>query len=176
MDGSLQSIRVYVMSDQANDRQKIYGKLVSALRKQFGQRLKLIVQYGSQSREEAKPTSDHDIFVVVEGLPADPLARHREVMTPLLSVLLELPERLSIVAQTPAELTGNLTPLLVDVCVDGHSLYGETYFATLQNRVKQALQAAGLQRRRLGGTWMWTFSSLPVREWELNWAGYRERR
>ncbi len=164
-----------MMSKQANDRQKEYRLLVNALRQQFGQRLKLVVQYGSQSREEAKPTSDHDIFVVVEGLPADPLARQREVMTPLLPVLLELPERLSIVAQTPDELAENLTPLLIDVCTDGRSLYGESYFVTMQNRVKQLLSAAGLQRRRLGGTWMWIFPSLPTQEWELDWAGYRER-
>jgi predicted nucleotidyltransferase len=164
-----------VMWDQVKDRQKTYGELVDALAKQFGERLKLVVLYGSQSREEAKSASDHDIFVVAEELPADPLARQREVMTPLLPVLLDLPERLSIVAQTPSELLGNLTPLLIDVCIDGISLYGEMYFAALQKRVTQSLRDAGLQRRRLGGTWMWTFPSLPAKEWEIDWEGYRER-
>ncbi len=67
-----------------------------------------------------------------------------------------------------------LKSLLVDVCTDGISLYGDAYFAGLRSKVMQALQTAGLQRRRLAGTWMWMFPSLPTKDWSVTWEGYRE--
>jgi uncharacterized protein len=152
-----------------------YGVLVQILVERFGERLKMIVLFGSQSRGEVHPDSDHDIFVVIEGLPQDPLARQRKVMAPLLPELLQLPERLSVIAKTPQELLGDLTPLVVDVCVDGIDLYGQEYFENLRSKVLQALRTAGLQRRRLAGTWMWMFPSLPAKEWAMTWEGYRER-
>lgn len=157
------------------DRQAKYKDLVDALAEQFGERLKMIVLFGSQSREEAKPDSDHDIFVVIEELSTDPLARQREVMTPLVPFLLDLPERLSIIAKTPQELLEGLTPLVIDICMDGIGLYGKMYFAALQAKVEQLLHDANLQRRRLAGTWMWTFPALLEKEWEISWEGYRER-
>lgn len=152
-----------------------YDVLVQTLARHFGERLKMIVLFGSRSRGEARPDSDHDIFVVVAGLPQDPLARQREVMKPLLPELLRIPERIAIVAKTPQELQGALTPLLVDVCVDGISLYGGEDFQSLRDKVVRALESAGLQRRYLAGTWMWIFPSLPRVEWEVTWEGYHER-
>ncbi len=152
-----------------------YNILVHTLVEHFGERLKMMVLFGSQSRGDARPDSDHDIFVVVEGLPQDPLARQRKVMAPLLPALLCLPERLSVIAKTPQELLGDLTPLVVDVCTDGIGLYGQAYFKTLQTKVMQALRDAGLQRRRLAGTWMWMFPALPEKEGAVTWEGYRER-
>jgi predicted nucleotidyltransferase len=151
-----------------------YSLLVQTLLERFGERVQTIVLFGSRSRGEAHPGSDHDIFVVIAGLPQDPLARQREVMAPLLPQLLRLPERLSVIAKTPEELRGDLTPLMVDVCVDGIGLYGQSYFEELRTGVIQALRAAGLQRRRLAGTWMWMFPSLPQKEWAVTWEGYRE--
>jgi hypothetical protein len=151
-----------------------YDVLVKTLSTHFGERLKLIVLFGSRSRAESRLDSDHDIFIVAEDLPHDPLARQRTVMAPLLPVLWRLPERLSLIAKTPQELQGDLTSLLVDVCADGIGLYGDVYFAGLRSKVMHAVQAAGLQRRRLAGTWMWMFPSLPTKEWSVTWEGYRE--
>ena len=151
-----------------------YSVLTHTLVAHFGERLKMIVLFGSRSRGEAHSDSDHDIFVVIEDLPADPLARQRTVMAPLLPELLRLPAQISMIAKTPHELLGALTPLVVDLCVDGISLYGSAYFENLRGKVLQSLNAAGLQRRRLGGTWMWMFPSLPKREWAVTWDGYRE--
>lgn len=152
-----------------------YGCLVNALAARFGERLKLVALFGSRSRGEAQPGSDHDVFVVIEGLPHDPLARQRQVMASLLSVLVDLPERLSVIAKTPQELEKDLTPLLVEVCVDGIALYGQTYFEALRARMLQVLGDSGLQRRFIAGTWMWLFPNLPRQNWELTWEGYRER-
>lgn len=152
-----------------------YTTLANALATHFGERLKTIVLFGSRSRGEARADSDHDIFVVIEGLPLDPLERQREVMMPLIMELDRLPERLSVIAKTPQELQENLAPLLVDVCVDGTALYGEPYFQAIQSQVLQLLREAGLQRRYIAGTWMWMFPTLPKHDWALTWKGYRER-
>ncbi len=152
-----------------------YAVLIQTLMASFGQQLKLVVLFGSQSRGEARSDSDHDIFVVIEGLPQDPLARQRAVQAPLLPVLLRLPERLSLLAKTPEELQADLSPLVVDICTDGISLYGDAYFLSLKNQVVRALEDAGLQRRRLAGTWMWMFPALPRKEWAMTLeGGYRE--
>ena len=160
--------------DKVVNGQESYDFLVDALVKQFGEGLKTVVLFGSQSREEARPDSDHDIFVVVENLPADPLARQREIMIPLLPFLLDLPERLSIVAKTAQELLEDVTPLVIDICMDGISLYGAAYFAALQARIKRSLREAGLQRRRLAGTWMWMSPTFLTKEWEISWEEHRE--
>lgn len=162
------------MYNRVMNEQAYYEALTQALMTCFGQRLQLIVLFGSRSRGEARPDSDHDIFVVIEGLPQDPLARQRAVQAPLLPVLLRLPERLSVIAKTPEELQADLSPLVVDICTDGISLYGQEYFLSLKNRVMRALEDAGLQRRRLDGTWMWMFPSLPKQDWAVTWEGYRE--
>ena len=154
---------------------QLYDILVQKLAEHFGERLKMLVLFGSQSRGEERRDSDHDIFMVVEDLSHDPLVRQREIMTPLLPVLIHLPERLSVIAKTPHELLGNLSPLVMDVCMDGIGLYGQTYFEALQVKVRQALHDAGMQRRRLAGTWMWMFPTLPKKEWAITWEGYRER-
>ena len=164
-----------VESKMAMNMQADYEALVQVLAGHFGERLKMIVLFGSRSRGEAGPDSDHDIFAVIADLPRDPLARQRAVMQPLLPELLRLPERLAIIAKTPQELQETLTPLLVDVCIDGVCLYGLEYFQSLKGKVVHALESAGLRRQRLAGAWMWLFPSLPRTEWEVTWEGYRER-
>jgi predicted nucleotidyltransferase len=152
-----------------------YSVLVNTLLEHFGERLKAIVLFGSRSRGEARPDSDHDVLAVIEDLPPDPLVRQRTVMTPLLPELLRLPERLSVIAKTPQENQSDLTPFMIDVCIDGAALYGADYFHRLRTKAIQVLESAGLQRRRLAGTWMWMFPSLPRKEWAVTWQGYHER-
>lgn len=148
--------------------------MVQALAERFAGRLKLIALFGSQGRGDARPESDHDLFVVIDGLSQDPLARRRDVMAAFLPELTRLPERLSVIAKTPRELMSDLTPLVVDVGVDGICLYGQALFSILQRNVLHALHDSGLQRRRIAGTWMWIFPALPKKDWELTWEGYRE--
>lgn len=158
------------------NRLNTYRSLVQSLLNKYDRRIKTVVLFGSQARSEARKSSDHDLFVVIEGLPREPLARQRDVREILLDILEDLPGSISFVAKTPEEVNANLTPLLLDVCVDGVCLYGESFFAEYQRKARAALKQSGLQRRRLGGTWMWVFPHLPTHEWELNWEGYYERR
>ena len=154
--------------------QEMYGALVEAFANHFGDELQMIILFGSRSRGEARAESDHDIFVVIDGLPQDPLQRQRKVMEPLLPKLTELPERLSVIAKTPEELHADVTPLLVDLCTDGIALYGKSQFEMLRERVLSALRDSGMNRQKIGGTWMWLFPARPERDWELTWEGYRE--
>lgn len=152
-----------------------YPILIDSLRERFGSRLKLIVLFGSRSRGEARPESDHDFFLVIEDLPTDPLARHRTVTAALLDHLLDLPPGISLIAKTPEEITGELTPLLIDVFSDGICLFGEAQFSELQHSITSALAFSGLQRTRIADTWMWMGPTHSPGTWEVDWEVTSER-
>ncbi|WP_459942885.1 nucleotidyltransferase domain-containing protein [Deferrisoma palaeochoriense] len=151
-----------------------YLPLVNELRRRFGPRLRCVVLFGSRARGDASRLSDHDILVVAEGLPPDPLARQRELASAQLAVLREVPGRLGFVAKTPEEFERSLTPLLLDVCADGVCLYGADYFEPWRERAARAIERSGLRRERVGATLMWLFPKPPPKDWELSWRGYRE--
>jgi predicted nucleotidyltransferase len=152
-----------------------YGILLHALTSRFGPRLKTVVLFGSRARNEAGLESDHDIFIVVEDLPEDPLGRARETRGALLPYLADLPGAINLHAKTPAEFEDDLTPLFLDVVVDGICLSGEDYFEPLRQKGLAALTSSGMERRRIGGSLFWMLSGNGPRNWELTWDGYRER-
>jgi len=155
-----------------NEVNDIYRPLVQSLLGKYGDRLKTVVLFGSQARHEAKLNSDHDVFVVVESLPSDPVVRQREVRSVLLSILNDLPGAISFTAKTPEEVKARLTPLLLDICVDGVCLYGDLFFDQYRQKALAVLHEAGWQRRRLAGEWMWVFPHIPaLAGWDLNWEG-----
>lgn len=151
-----------------------YRPIIQSLKNGFKERLKTVVLFGSQARGEARPESDHDLFIVVEDLPIEPVARQRSVRALLLPVLDNLPGTINFVAKKPNEVAANLTPLLLDVCVDGICLYGLAYFQPYRQKAMAALRQAKLKRHRLEGAYMWLFPHLPAGDWELSWEGYRE--
>jgi len=153
----------------------IYATLLQALTISFGSRLKTIVLFGSRARGESSPESDHDIFVVLEGLPAEPMNRAREVRGAISDCLADLPGAINLHAKTTLEFEADLTPLYLDICADGICLYGEDYFEPLRQKGLTALASAGMTRRRVGGSLFWMFSDGAARNWELTWDGYRER-
>ncbi len=138
--------------------------------------MRCVVLFGSRARGTASAGSDHDLFVVAEGLPVDPIKRQRVLTAALLPVIDQVPGPVAFVGKTPEELEANLTPLLLDVCVDGICLWGEAFFDPYRRRALGALHESGLRRERLGGhTTMWVFGGRPPRDWELTWDGFRER-
>ena len=144
--------------------------LVDALLEAFGPRLRTVVLFGSRARGDAELTSDHDILLVIEGLPKEPVRRLREVRTSIA----RLPAKINTVAKTPQEVAQNVTPLLLDICTDGECLYGSDYFTPYRDRALAVLRDSGLKRTRVGrGTW-WQFPRVPRKEWELTWEGFRE--
>jgi predicted nucleotidyltransferase len=152
-----------------------YDTLLQALSSSFGPRLKAVVLFGSRARGEASQDSDHDIFVVVQGLQADPLARAREVRGTLSHCLGNLPGSINLHAKTPPEFEADLTPLYLEICVDGICLLGEDYFEPLRKRGLAALASSGMKRSRVGSSLFWMFPDGGARNWELTWDGYRER-
>lgn len=149
---------------------KIYKPLTRRLIEVFGDGLKTAVLFGSRARGEAGENSDHDIFVVIEGLPDDPLERLKQVRM----ALLDVPLRVNIIAKTPEQVGANLTPLLLDICADGVCLYGPRYFEKFRRKALNALKQSGLTRKRMGRDWYWHFEKIPQKEWELTWEGFRE--
>ena len=153
----------------------VYAPVLRALRDHFGKRLRFAVLFGSQARGTAVLSSDHDILVVAEGLPADPVLRQRDINLILLPILHELPGTIAFLARTPQEVDQSLSPLLLDVCVDGLCLYGEVQFAPYRAAALAALQQSGLHRQATSAGHMWMFPSMKGLDWELDWDGYRER-
>lgn len=149
---------------------KVYNPVTRRLIKAFGDRLKTAVLFGSRARDEADENSDHDIFVVIEGLPDNPLERLKQVR----AAVLDLPLRVNFITKTPAQVAANLTPLLLDISVDGVCLYGAEYFGHFRRKALKALKQAGLTRNRMGRDWYWRFEKIPKKEWELTWEGFRE--
>ncbi len=152
-----------------------YTVLLNALQRAFGSRLKTAVLFGSQARNEARPNSDHDVFVVVEGLLREPVGRQQELRAALRDSLADLPGSISLVGRTPSEFESDLTPLYVDICSDGVCLYGESYFEPFRKRALAGLKASGMKRQRIGNTLYWMFTDGRVRDWEWTWDGYHER-
>lgn len=150
-----------------------YQPVLEAFAQNFGKRLKTVVLFGSQARLESYPESDHDFLVVIEDLPPDPIMRQRQVRLALLPVLYRLPGSIGLIARTPAEIAAGLTPLLLDICVDGICLYGADYFEPYREMALTALHQSGLQRQRMGNSLMWVFPQIPTHNWELDWEGFR---
>lgn len=144
--------------------------LLSGLKQKFGKRLKTVVLFGSRARGDFRESSDYDIFLVVEDLALEPLQRLRDVR----HVLLKCPIHANFVAKTPGELEASLSPLVLDVCIDGECLFGETWFEPYRQKAIRATQEAGLVRRRLGKEHYWEFKTQPTGDWELSWEGYHE--
>ncbi len=164
-----------MMNQRKNrDLLKRYHPIVAVLQAAFAGRLRTIVLFGSQARGEARPNSDHDLLVVIEDLPGDPLARNRLVRSPLLPILPQLPGAISFVIRTPKEFESNLTPLLLDICSDGICLYGADYFEPYRRKALAALQQSGLRRETVGNVRMWLFPKPHTADWELSWDGFRE--
>jgi hypothetical protein len=147
-----------------------YELLVSRLKEIFSERLRAVVLFGSRARGGVREDRDHDIFLVVDGLPEKYLHRQREVH----SAIRDIPMRINTISKTPEEVASNLTPLMLEVCVDGVTLFGEDYFEPIRNKAIQALKDSGLKRKRIGREWHWEFEKMPKREWEITWEGFRE--
>ena len=130
----------------------------------------MAVLFGSRARGADRPTSDHDIFLVIDNLDSRPLKRQKNIRR----TIWDFPLRVNTIAKTPLEVSSNLTPFLLEVFVDGICLYGNEYFDDLRAKAIKAIQEAGLRRKTVGKEWHWEFDTIPQKEWELTWEGFRE--
>ena len=148
----------------------MYDQVIKELKGAFGNCLKAAVLFGSRARGNTVTHKDHDIFLVIENLPVDPLKRQKKIRL----VIWEIPLRINTIAKTPEEVDSNLTPLLLEICVDGICLYGSNYFEPYRKKALRALKQSGMIRRRTGKEWRWQFEKMLIREWELTWEGFCE--
>ena len=144
--------------------------VVDTLKSHLGQDLRSVILFGSRARQQASGTSDYDVLIVADNLPQEPIARLRKIRLALAEVLIPV----NTVTKTPEEMDRQLTPLLLDVCVDGQCLYGEDFFEPRRAKALAALKASGLKRKRRGKTSSWAFDKPADREWSLDWEGFRE--
>lgn len=72
------------------EKQRYYRPLLENLQKAFGKRLKTVILFGFQARSKKTLNRDHDIFIVVEDLPDNPLERLYEVRRTIFDVPLEI--------------------------------------------------------------------------------------
>jgi len=153
------------------DQSHVYKKIVNSYKEYLGDRLISIVLFGSFARGDAKETSDYDLFIVAEGLPAKPLKRILFVRAPLKG---QFDERVSIISKTPQEMMEHFPPLFLDLGLDGIILFDRGgFFKNLQVKIKKIIEQAGLQRKRWIGEFYWEWQTPPQKGWEITWDGYR---
>jgi hypothetical protein len=152
-----------------------YDLLIEQLVSVFDTRLKCALLFGSRARGDYGSHSDHDIFLVIESLPGEPLDRRRVLASATLPVLTRIPEGIRIIAKTPAEVDANLTPMLLDICIDGKCLWGESFWNPYRERALAALHSSGMQRHKIDGGFFWAFPTAITANWELDWSGFHER-
>ncbi|OAG28553.1 nucleotidyltransferase family protein [Thermodesulfatator autotrophicus] len=139
--------------------------LIEHLRRHLGERLDAVVLFGSRARGEATEESDWDLLIVVEGLPRSPLDRQRL----WLSVApREWRACAAPLLRTPEEWYRRVTPLSLDIALDGVILYdAQGRMKHFLKKLRRQIRHIGLVRRRIHGqpVWLWQQGS-PPQGWE----------
>ena len=130
----------------------LFDEFEALSRKTYGERLVSLAVFGSTGRGTARPDSDVDILLVIEGLSHWRMERVEE-FKPIESALYGV--LLSPVLKTPDEIR-NGSPLLLDMVEDAVILYDQNDFLKntlnhLQNNMKQL----GAKRIWRGDHWFW---------------------
>jgi hypothetical protein len=138
-------------------------KVVSALRHVYADKLVSVALFGSVARRMARPDSDLDLFVVVEGLPHGRRARlstFEPVERALARDIEALAQdgvtgELSPVLRTPGEIR-TATPLMLDLTEDVVILEdrGGILRAALDD-LSARLHRLGSRRIWVGTSWYW---------------------
>jgi predicted nucleotidyltransferase len=139
------------------------------LRATLGDGLLAVALFGSRARGDAKDDSDVDVYVLAEGLPADPfdrvalLARARPR---------QIDYALSLVARTPEEFEADITPLHLDLALDARVLYERAgWLSSRLAIVRQRIEEATLVRRA-DLVWQWRVTPRTC-DWAITWEGVR---
>lgn len=136
--------------------------VLRAVRQVYGARLVSVALFGSVARRTARPDSDLDLFVVVEGLPRGRRARLQtfEAVERLLEAELAalgrnaLATELSPVLRTPDDLAV-ASPLLLDLTEDAVILEDRGVLSTALEDLRARLRRLGARRVWNGPRWYW---------------------
>jgi uncharacterized protein len=126
----------------------LFDELQNLCRKVYGERLLSLAVFDSMARGTARPDSDVDILLIVEGLSHWRMERVEE-FKPIESALRGA--ILSPVLKTPGEIK-NGSPLLLDMVEDPVILCDhEGFFQNTLNSLRENLARLGAQRIWRGG-------------------------
>lgn len=144
--------------------------VITALRQALGDDLVALVLFGSRARGDARPDSDWDLLLIAENLPRSPWRRQQKILA-----LLPQPWRhqVNVLARTPSEWFAGVTPLALDVALDGLVLYdtSDHLLSARLTALREQLDRLGLERRQIeNGEWLWLWRSEPQPHWELEWS------
>lgn len=138
------------------------ARVHQAIAEVFGRRLASLAVFGSVARRTARPDSDLDLFVVVDGLPRGRRAR-TEAFAPVeeslrddLAALERIGVRteLSPVLRTPEDLR-TASPLLLDLTEDAVILEDRGELERALADLRRRLEKLGAKRIWRGTTWYW---------------------
>lgn len=152
-------------------RKDITDRIVDVYKSYLGENLVSIVLFGSQARGDATEKSNYDLFIVGRNLSTSRLERSRFIHKPMFEY--RLPD-LSIVAKTPEEFSQDVTPLLLNLCVEGVILYDTNFAQPKLHELREIIKKAGLRRVRDKHEFNWEWDRYPRGEWEITRNGFRE--
>ena len=121
-------------------------QIVKIYRDYLGDALFSMVLFGSHARGEAKETSDYDLLIIAEGLPAKPVKRILFIRAPLKG---QFDERFSIMAKIPKEMTDHFPSFFLDLGIDGVIIFDrDDFFKKLQLQIREIVRKTKLQRKK----------------------------
>lgn len=143
--------------------------VVAALQGALGDDLIALVLFGSRARGDARPESDWDLLLIADNLPASPLRRGDYIHSFLPH---EWRYRVNLLAHTPTEWFGRVTPLALDVALDGVLLYdnSQNLIPARLSALREQLAQLRLERQAIDNEWIWLWRDEPQRHWELEWT------
>lgn len=143
--------------------------VIAALQEALGDDLVALVLFGSRARGDARPDSDWDLLLIAKNLPDSPWRRQQQILS-----LLPLAWRYqaNILAHTPSEWFARVTPLALDIALDGILLYdnSQNLLPTRLSALREQLAHLGLERHTIEDEWIWLWRDEPQRHWELEWT------
>jgi predicted nucleotidyltransferase len=142
--------------------------LVQRIAEGLSGRLVAVVLFGSRARDEVSETSDWDLLIIAEDLPARTLDRNLDLKRLL---PLEWQGRVSILAKTPEQFRGVVSSLYLDVALDGKILYDPRGFAAQRlGALRRRIAELGLRRERTPEGFDWRWEKPPAGPWTLSWS------
>lgn len=149
-------------------KEEFLQRTTEALIELLGESLKAVALFGSRAREESRPKSDWDFFVIAEGLPKDPFDRAVFLREGLFKKGIT---GVSILSKRRDEFELSLRPIYLDIALDSIILYDQDgYLAKKLRKIEGIIQKKGLIRNMKRGSWIWEWEiSPPPGRWEVDW-------
>jgi predicted nucleotidyltransferase len=132
-------------------------RLASLCKEHYGKRLVSLAVFGSVGRGTARPDSDVDLLLVVEGLSSRRLERVDEfsVIEHAMRDSLKDNVELSPIFKTPEEIQQG-SPLLLDMVEDVRVLFDrDNFLRNALTNLQARLESLGARRIWLGNVWYW---------------------